>query len=1234
MNDYTNKNSIASTISSFTEALENWVLNPNEALNKAPSGFVNILASMLGKLNAYSYFDMIMSKTEINQSTAIRMKSLLQHLRSDMLSSIYGTPSSITFILSYPEEDLIKRAVHVTSGVSKLTLNRNATVTIPEKPKFTFTNDIDIFVNKYNTNNETKYSLYAMYNLDNAENGNLFSVTNPFITSRNDIIIDGKRFFSMYINVKQYSRYSETFELSGENKNILVTYFNQLVGFTVLYKTPSDTKWIQVNTYLEGSKNKEGIIYSITEINDVKTIELKFSKLSNSFAPVNGTLKVTVFTTLGKDGNFTIPKLDTDESLSGLSMDIEQDTSNMYEEALISLIPTGSLNDLSAIGGKDALSLEEVRSLVINRSMNTVITPTSLELAASEVGFAVHEARHDLLEWKYILSKSLTDNIGNVIPSRTIDISFLYSELTMNGSTNSRTISPYDIYQFNAIDRDYKYIPLAHLDSYTDYLEKYKKSLGNDYLFPFFLQIQNGQRIVIEPYDLSTNEIKTTEFVYVSDNILDKMSIMYAEFIRNPLDIEQVTVRESNNILGNFYSAIFHVSTSDVIIDHLLNLGESEKPFIKFKFIIKNKTDASKYVVDISPSHYEFDTKENTIQCTAFFETNNSVLSNGRICIVNNSLTKIPYSSNPYPFYYIDGEIDTEIIVIFKDNSGGSNPSIYDSYLSSEEIMDNYYIGVIYKVDNIIIAKNVKDHISLTTDVKLTQPIYKIADTDIADVYEENVYKEEDGKYVIINDQLSLVDGTTHTVNRYVILHNKGDIRKELDGRIGTFDVMNQNNVWSSPSTNEGVFNNGDILGGNSIYCSAQTTDGLIIFGGKEGRVGCYDVNQNNGTWHPYNTSTVYRNSANNSFVIKSDGSPMGYEDIKVMQVIRVKKSTLNDSNQVANILVVAGEKGHIASCDLSTGEWRYYDGTRGNEIANIFNNGSAIGTSTIYCSTLYENELNDKKNILIFAGGNGRICCYNIKEGIWYNYDSTTVNADIVINDGHSMGYKAILTMTNYRNEILFLAGVSGHIASCNLGDKTFMDYNIEGGGMHNDGNIIGNVSIYASIYINAIYVVAGENGHVASYDIANSIWTSFDQDGFSSSGDESNHKNINALETYDNYYVIFGCDEGIVSNYNILRNTWTAYNSESGICNAGSFIKSAISTIIKHNSIIYFTGKLGNVIYKYHTGDIMSDENGNYIVETPSELRGIIKGLPVYDRIYGVKSSYFNIVKNSEKL
>jgi hypothetical protein len=1225
MDKYTNKNSLSAVISSFTESLEKWVLDPNEALADKPSNFVNTISSTLGKLNVYGYYDMLASKNELNQSTAIKMKSLLRHLRSDMLKDIYGKPASIIFILSFPEKLLIKNAVPYSYGISKLTINKNSKIIIPNRPQFTIDNNIDIFVNKYDNNNEIKYSIYAMYDTTSLDNGELFKIINPFITSRNDIVIDGQRYFTMYIPIKQYTRDSEIYELSGENKDINFTYENQLLGFTVLYKGPSDQKWRVVNTYLEGASNPDGLSYSMTNINGVKILTLKYSKVPESFSPINGTLKLNIFTTLGKGGNFNIPKegLESDESLTGLSMGIEQDTSDIYQEALVSLVPTGSLYTLKAEGGKDALSLEEVRRLAINRAMNLIITPSGLSQAASEMGFSDSKPRHDLLEWRYKLAKSLQDDKGNIVPSRTIDITFLHSEIENFVDSNSRVIAPYDHFKYDDKQKEYKYTPLLAQDPYVEYLEKYKGGFGNDYLFPYFLRIQNGQHITIEPYDLSINESRITEFVYITENVLDKTSILHADFTRNPLDTEKVVIRNSNNILGNFYEIRFTVYTSSAIIDHLKSLNKNEAPFIKFKVIIKNKTDGVRYALDIDPSHYVFDTNDNTIQCTGYIETNNSILKNGKICVINNSLSKIPFSSVSYPFYFIDGEVDTEIVVLYKDINNGNNASAYDMYLTGIEMANNYYIGVIYKVDDIVLSKNMKDHVYVDPDIRLTQPEYKTADEDIPDVYNEIVYKMDDGKYVTEEESIKLANNDYQKIEKYVILHNKGDIKKELDGRIGTFDITTvNNNIWSNEESDEGIYNIGDILGGNPVYASAKTNNGLIIFAGKDGRIGCYDVEQN--IMYPYNTQVNYPGDSG-KLVIKSDGSPLAHKDIRTMIIIQVVDTYHN--NTLVDILVIAGENGLIASLNTSTGVWCYCDGSKGDALANIFNNGSGMGASNIYCSTLYENQ-NPDKNTIIFAGGDGRICCYNIVSRIWYNYDSAYSGEGVIINDGRAMGYKAILTMVNYLNSILFLAGILGHVSTCDFATRKFTHYDA-GTGIHSAGEAMGEASVYASSIINANYVIAGEKGRVASYDIAKSLWTSYDQIGFASQGNIVNGGNINAIEPYDNY-VIFGSDDGLVASYNIFTNEWTPYNAPNGIRNNGNFIKNSISGIIKYNTIIYFTGKAGNVIYKYRKGDILLDDNNKLIVETPSELQGIIRTLPAYNRIYGVKSSFFNILKS----
>jgi hypothetical protein len=1206
-----NKNSFIATVAEFTQSLEGWVLDPNEELNKKPSGFINLLSSTLGKLNAYSYFSMLMSKNEVNASTAIRMKSLLRHLRSDTLSQIYGTPSTITFILSYPESLLIKNAVYVGNGISKLTLNRNTKVIILDKPPFTFDYNINIIINKYVRNNETTYSLYAVYDTDTMENGSMFPITNPFISTRNDIIIDGERYFTLFIPIRQYTREYYTYDLSGENKDIVINYNNHLIGFTVLYKSPSNTQWTKINTCLEGENfSGDGMSFSLSHNNGIQSLTLRYNRIPSRFAPVNGTIQVIVFTTQGADGNFTLVNDMISDSIGGLNFLFNQDITDIYQEPLLSLIPTVSLKDSTAAGGKNALGIEEVRSLVINNSMDSIITQASLNRVSHDLNFTVTEMRHDLLVWEYRLSRFLQDKEGSVVPSRTVNLSYYYSQLIKLQETDSYVISPGDI--FTHTEDGYTLILYKNTNTYTEYLDQYRSGFPSDYTFPFFLRLENRERLLVEPYDLSVNETRTTSFVYITNNILDKMSIVYADIIRNPLDREErENKRGEITPLSNFYCIRFDVYTSDMIIDHLKNITSSQLPYVKFKIILQNKIDKTEYSADIDPNDYLFtNSKETIIQCTAYLETNNAILKDGRIDIINNSITELPYPAAPYQFYFIEGIIDIKIVVLFRElNNTSITTSEYDRFLTQNEIDNNYYIGIVYSIEDIEIARNLSENITLQPDIKLTQPQYKIAPNDIPDVYDEPVYKMEDGKFAITTAKTILPDGSEQSIEKFIVLHNKGDIKKELDGRIGSFDFST--GIWSDETSNTGFFDTGDILGGSAIYAMVKYNDNLIIAAGLDGRVGSYDISRQ--TLYPYN----YPDHDDTGVVIKNNGTAMGGKTIRTMLII-----TIND----IDVLVLAGDNGLVCSCNLETGKWRNYDG-QGDNAARINNTGGAMGEATIYCAAFHEIQSNKNNNAIIFAGGSGRICSCITADNRWYGYDRIDNEINAIVNDGSAMGYKAILTMVNYlNNTILLLAGVSGRVCSCDLSNGYFTPYNAHNG-IRNDGSAIGEVSIYASILSGGKYCIAGQNGRVASYDLGKGIWNTYNQEhDLSSSGSFIDYHNINAVEAYD-VYIIFGCDEGYVGSFNTANNEWIPYNAGNGIRNNGQFIKSNISAIVRHASIIYFSGKGGNIVYKYRAGDTMFDETGKPVVDTASELRGFIQGIPAYDRIYAVKPNYFNI-------
>ena len=1221
-----NKNSVASVITDFASNLKQGVINPNEAFATSPASFVGSLSSSLAKIAAYTYYNSLMAKNEIQPSTAILMKSLLRHLKSDDLSGIYATPAEMGFILSYPEEELVKAAVPTSDGKLKLTLNKGTVFYVGDKPTFTLDYNVDIVISKYTLNGKTNTSIYAKYNTDDKEAGDVVSVSNAFITTRNDVVKDNVKYFSMYLNVKQYARDYKTFNLSGESTNFTVEYDNNLIGFVVLYKPQSSFEYRQLPVFLEGEQQTTGMSYSLTENSGAKKITLRFSKIPSAFNPTNGQLKVVTYTTSGKDGNFKFDSTD-DESVNNADLNVSfaQDLSDPYQEALVSIVPSGTLTDCKATGGSNAKTIEEIRNLVTQDISSNLISPSQIESVAERHGLTAFKFRYDLHSMEYILYSFLADKDSYVIPTKMITMSYLYDEIALNPETGSRTIKPSDIFKFDEKDKVFRYVKYEDQESYSDFYSKYLLNKTDQMAFPYFIRIQNGYSLSTTVYDESIDFVGSTKMEFLSPTILDKASIVSASVFRNPLNTNLRALNDAESTLKDYYMISFTVNTSESIISHLKNLPSDELPYMKIRVIVKNTADGTKYVANVNLDDCTFDEENKIIICRAFLKTNSTLTSNGKIGITDNSIVKLPYSSAPYSFYYIDGKINLELAIIFKNTEDERIMNSYNSYLTEVEQIDNYYVGVLYSVDNINLVTDMSDKINIIPDVKLTQPTYKVADKDIADTYATDEYKMVDGVYAIEKGIKELPDGTTSTIDKYVKLHSAGDIKKEYNGRVGTFNVLgNANWTWSNEDGDTtGIYNDGSILGQESVFAMVQW-NGLVIFGGEDGRIGCFDSKapEQFGAWYPYNSTQIYRTGANynTSFVIRNVGTAMNNANVRGMIVVKNKSDK--------DILVVFGDKGYVASCDLSSNTWRKYNGDSGNSIATIYNNGNAMGGEPIYAAESYLASNGDR--IIVFAGGSGRVCSFNVDTNTWYAYNTTNIFSSMEhpYSDGSVRNYKSIFTVSKYLESILYMSGIEGRISTLDITSGTFANMN--------DGSVIGKVSVYASCVTNGVYVIAGKDGYIASYNIAKNTWSTYNQgagladNGLNMGGD------ICAVIGYD-VNVLFAGIDGRVSSYDLTTLEWTRYDSTTGLCNDGSFIKNTVSAVVfdsTESNVIFFAGKTGNIVYKYHTGDVMLDANGKPIVDVESQQIGYLKMIPAYSRIYAVKNKFSDVINSYSNL
>lgn len=1256
-----NKTSAQAAVTEFLDNLEDWVLNPDEKINEAPTSFTNLVASTYGKISAYSNFSMLMAKREITPSTAILAKSLLRQLKTEDLNGIYGSPSSMQIVISYPLQDIITQSVKQSDGRFKLTLNKNTQIAIGTDHVFTLDYNIDIYTTEYtNTDGSKSYSTFAMYDTDDLEAGDVISINNPYLNTRTDVIIENRQMFSMYIDIKQYERTTTSIEMTGESKDISVSYADKLMGFIVLYKAQGATKYQKVKCYLEGETYTDGLSYTMSDNGGVQTIKFRFSKLPDAFNPTNGIINIITYTTTGTAGNFSLGQVDKD-TIQDSNIVFAQDISDEAQYALVNLIPTFSIVSTEATGGKDSLDLEGIRELAIQSGRGEVITPTSLSINAKKNGFSSFKKRHDMYSLEYTLSSFLTDSNNGIIPSKMIDAYFSYNELGVESGSNARIIAPSDGFEFDDNLQVYKWIPNKSLSVYNVFYTEYTKGLTKEqYKFPYFIRIQNGDSLEVKVFDEGINKSVTTQSVYVDQEIYDRASVTSIEIYRNPIAIETL---DNGSYARDYYTISFDAYVSDYIYNHLKAIANGtsvEDQYIKFKVIVKNTSDGCLYSRDISINDIAFDTNDaNTLHCSTKLHTNSSILSDGKINIDESSLRSIPYSQTQYSFYYIDPTVDINIAVIFKSNEDTSNQNSYKEYLTTLEQNDNYFVGVLYECKKVDLVKDVSEEINIISDLKFTQPKYEYAEADIPDVYEENVYKKKtDDEYEITSQQSTLPDGTVSSDNSYTLLHKAGDVKQNLDGRVGTFNAVSGDTWrWSSESSETGIYNDA-VIGGLPIHAVIIWND-LVIFAGEEGRVGCYDIRYNK--WHSYNegntsTSGMYRSydnavdgimASNTGYVIKGQQLLGTYRENGKTKIAAIRGLKVIKDADKGDCLIAYGDLGRVVSCKLSNNFWTSVDGSNpdpsGTAIYN--NNGSCINglneTNALYCCEEYtytvvnsDNTTSERKG-LVFAGGSGRICSLTLGYGNsgWHNFNSDegARSRENIFSDGTIRNNCSILASAKHLESAIYFTGINGVSSYVDLTSGAVFELN--------DGDVVDHKTMYTAAISGSMFIEAGKGGYVASYNFVKSQWTNYDANsGLSSNGSYIGNADIFASLLYGTNLLFCG-EYGRICNYETLTNTWESYDSQAGsLTNNGEFIGSSISCVVfdteNGNNVIYFGGKAGNITYKYKKGDIIYDDNGNPKIKEESTQICYLNGIPAYSRIYSIPDNFFNVTDAYQRL
>jgi hypothetical protein len=137
---------------------------------------------------------------------------------------------------------------------------------------------------------------------------------------------------------------------------------------------------------------------------------------------------------------------------------------------------------------------------------------------------------------------------------------------------------------------------------------------------------------------------------------------------------------------------------------------------------------------------------------------------------------------------------------------------------------------------------------------------------------------------------------------------------------------------------------------------------------------------------------------------------------------------------------------------------------------------------------------------------------------------------------------------------------------------------------GIHNDGTAMGGKDIYSSLIVGNRYIVAGEEGRIASCNIETRIWSNWDS-GERFTSDGSYFKGNITTSLFYKSYIIFATDKAEVAYYDVIHNVWgypnipTLENDINLNHPPVSFFEGGIRKIIMIDSLLVVMGDNGNV-------------------------------------------------------
>ena len=650
------------------------------------------------------------------------MEDLYGHMSDFDYLRMYSTPARSALRMFLPKKFLLDNAVEYNANYKKLVIPSDTTFLVA-KYNFGIYYPIEILINNYTGSFTVAY--------DTSES-NPLHVLSKNIVDKYEIQYMGVDYLILDFPIYQFSKSTivETIVSStGFVKSI--NYNDKFYALRVFnYKN---------GTYTELAQTQSKIVYDATvptlylQVHpDKNKIVLNIPQVYFDNGMMGSKLLIEVYTTVGVLDIDTSNLLDTD---IGVTYNNNARTDSTFTN-IFKNMPYDIILQLSGdriTGGSNAISVSTLRQRVIQDTLydRVPISEADISVMLEDNGFYVHKSLDNVTDRIYYAYKVIRDSTGSIVPSTTIPLKLLGTDVTdgkhstlVNCSADSSvTILPTTIYKYNQ-DANCA-IPLVD-DELNKLVSLDKGVLATTlntagYLkSPYHVRVSmNGNYPRADTYNLMTPTVD--KIIFVEDNYETTYKLVsYAATINH------------DNI--GYYEVTLSVSASDDVTNLSVN---DILLYVMVKSDDKWVGTTCEYV-SFNPATNIFIYKFK-IPTTYHLTLDNKI----GITYTNDEDTYTNYE------YLINLVSDFHVVYMVARSAVTDVSEPVDSIITG--VPDQYkqlYIGLSRQYFTITLGTNINNVIYNNVEVTLGANTYARYETNIPAKYTEDVYEKDENGYI------------------------------------------------------------------------------------------------------------------------------------------------------------------------------------------------------------------------------------------------------------------------------------------------------------------------------------------------------------------------------------------------------------------------------------------------------------------------------------------------------